>query len=106
MVYHLRMLSARHCRVNTRAATLSVTLLLTSTVLAGCATTSPDAGPGTMTFTRYDGKNGRLVVSNSALDGEVEVTSAAGVQAHSITSPDGSFIAYSQVSSEPASMKP
>jgi hypothetical protein len=86
MVYHLRMLSTRHCRVITRAAILPVTLLLTSTVLVGCVATSPDAGPGTMTFTRYDGKNGHLVVSNSAPEDEVEVTSAAGVQAHSITS--------------------
>ena len=105
MVYHLRTLSSRHRRVIYRAATLMVSLLFTSTVLVGCAATSPDAGPGTMTFTRYDGKNGHLVASNTASGSEVEVTSAAGVQAHSITSPDGSFIAYSQVNSDGSSIE-
>jgi Tol biopolymer transport system component len=105
MVYHLRTLSSRHRRVIYRAATLMVSLLFTSTVLVGCAETSPNAGPGTMTFTRYDGKNGHLVASNTASGSEVEVTSAAGVQAHSITSPDGSFIAYSQVNSDGSSIE-
>lgn len=36
---------------------------------------------------------------------EVEVTSAAGVQAHSVTAPDGSFVAYSQVNSDGSSIE-
>lgn len=99
------MLFVRHCRVIIRAAILMVALLLTSTVLVGCAATSVDAGPGTLTFTRFDGQNGHLVASNSASGGEVEVTSASGVQAHGITSPDGSFIAYSQVTSDGSSIE-
>jgi Tol biopolymer transport system component len=80
-------------------------LLATSVVLSGCATISPDAGPGTLTFTRYDGQDGHLVAVSPISEREVEMTSAAGVQAHSITSPDGSFIAYSQVNPEGSSIE-
>ena len=99
------MLSVRHCRVIIRPSILMVALCFTSTVLVGCVATSVDAGPGTLTFTRFDGQNGHLVASSSASGGEVEVTSASGVQAHGITSPDGSFIAYSQVTSDGSSIE-
>jgi TolB protein len=80
-------------------------VLAVSTLLAACTAPGPDAGPGTLTFTRFDGTNGHVIALNPKWDGEDEVTSAPGVQAHSVTAPDGSFIAYSQVGSDGSSIE-
>ena len=80
-------------------------LIVASTVLYGCAAKTSDTGPGTITFTRYDGQDGHVIAVGPTSEGEVKVTTAAGVQAHSITSPDGTFIAYSQVGRDGSSIE-
>lgn len=90
---------------DSRVLIRSLGLVALSAALISCSTPPPDAGPGTLTFTRYNGQDGHLVAVTPTSEGEVAVTSAGGVQAHSITSPDGSFIAYSQVNPDGSSIE-
>lgn len=84
----------------------ALALALTSTALVGCASSaSPETGPGTLTFSRYDGANAHVIAMSPGLDDPLEVTTADGVQAHSVTSPDGTFIVYSQVNSQGSSIE-
>lgn len=80
-------------------------LVATSTILMGCSAGSSDTGPGTLTFSRYDGQDGHVVAISPSSNGEVQITSAEGVQAHSVASPDGSFVAYSQVTPDGSSIE-
>ena len=81
-----------------------VSCVLVSPLLAGCNAQSPDAG--TITFTRYDGNAGHVIAVDRTSGDESELTTASGVQAHSIAAPDGSFIAYSQVDAASGSPSP
>jgi Tol biopolymer transport system component len=60
---------------------------------------------GTLTYTRYDGEAGHVIAVSAASGGEIEMTTGSGVQAHSVTSPDGTFIVYSQVDSDRSSVE-
>jgi Tol biopolymer transport system component len=68
--------------------------------LTGCG--SEDAS--TITFTRFDGTTGNIHAINPDGTNERQVTSAAGVQAHSTLTPDGEAVIYSQVNSDGSSI--
>jgi TolB protein len=69
-------------------------------VLTGCG--GDDAS--TITFSRYDGTTGNIHAMNPDGTNERQVTTAAGVQAHSTLTPDGATVVYSQVTSDGSSI--
>ena len=75
-------------------------LIALGLVLTACG--SNDAS--TITFTRYDGTTGHVHAMNPDGSDERQVTSGAGVQAHSTLTPDGETVVYSQVNADGSSI--
>ena len=72
-------------------ADLSILSSILNGILGGCPKASPDAGPNTITFTRYNGQNGHVIAVSPKSYGDVQVTTAACVQAHIVTAAEGSL---------------
>lgn len=98
--------------MNARRTAVGVSLIAVAIgVAAGCGGsggstgTSAEAPGGVITFSRYDGRGAHVFTMSPGGTGVRQVTAAAGVQAHSAISPDGTRIVYTQVNRRGSSVE-